>query len=51
MKFNSLTLGRLKNQGVHVPVVPDLAETVKVASHHSENLTEVFGCAKNDYFN
>ena len=32
--------------GVHVPIVPDLAPTVKLASDHSENLTKVFGGAK-----
>ena len=32
-----------------MPVVPDLAQTVKVASDHSEYLTNVFGCAENGF--
>ena len=33
--------------GVHAPVAPDLAKTVKMRSEHSENLTSVFNGAKN----
>lgn len=33
-----------------VPVVPDLAETVKVGSDHEESLTNVFGDAENGNF-
>ena len=42
-----LTLRRPNGQGVHVPVVPDLAQTLKVGSDYSENLTKVFDGAKN----
>ena len=41
LNFKS-TLRRQNVQGVHVPVLPDLAQTVNVASDHSENLTNVF---------
>ena len=33
-----------------MPVVKDLAQTVKVGSDHYENLTKVFGGAKNGNF-
>ena len=42
-----LTLRRPNFIGVHVPVAPDLAKTVKVKSDHSENLAKVLGGAKN----
>ena len=45
-----LTLRRPNVLGVHGPVSPDLAKTVKVRSDHSENLTNVFGGAKNGNF-
>ena len=48
--FLILTLRRPNLLGFHVPVSPDLAKTVKVRSDHSENLTEVFGGAKNGNF-
>ena len=41
---------RPKILGVNVPVLPDLAKTVKERSDHSENLTNVFGGAKNGNF-
>ena len=52
MKFGTLnlTLRRPNLLGVHGPVSPDLAKTVKVRSDHSENLTNVFGGAKNGNF-
>ena len=40
LKFR-LTLRRLNSQGVHVPVMQDLAYTLKVGSDQSENLTSV----------
>ena len=46
--FSNLTLRRPNFIGVHVPVAPDLAKTLKVGSDHSENLTSVFDGAKND---
>ena len=33
-----------------MPFVPDLVQTVKVGSVYSENLTKVFGGAKNGIF-
>ncbi len=42
-----LTLRRPNFLGVHVPVTPDLAKTVKGKSDHSENLARVLGGAKN----
>ena len=36
--------------GVHAPVSPDLAKTVKVSSDHSESLLKVYGGAKNGNF-
>ena len=42
-----LTLRRPNFIGVHVPVAPDLAKTVKVKSDHSENLAKVLGSAEN----
>ena len=47
---NNLTLRRPNLLRVHVPVSPDLAKTVKVRSDHSENLTKVFGGAKDGNF-
>ena len=44
---NFLTLRRPNFLGVHVPVTPDLAKTVKGMSDHSENLARVLGGAKN----
>ena len=41
---------RVNFQGVHVPVRPDLAQTFKVGSDDSENLTYVFGVAENGGF-
>ena len=37
-------------QGVHVPVAPDLAQTMNVGSDQFENSTTVFGGAKNGIF-
>ena len=45
-----LTLRRPNFIGVHVPVAPDLAKTVKVKSDHSENLAKVLGGAENGKF-
>ena len=45
-----LTLMRPNLLGVHGPVSPNLAKTVKVRSDHSENLTNVFDGAKNGNF-
>ena len=45
-----LTLRRPNLQGLHMPVSPDMAETVKVRSDHSDSLTNVFGGAKNGDF-
>ena len=42
-----LTLRRPNLLGIHVPVSPDLAKTVKVKSDHCENLARVLGGAKN----
>ena len=36
------TVRRPNNHKVHVPVEPDMAQTVKLGSYHSENLTNVF---------
>ena len=41
-----LTLRRPNFLGVHVPVAPNLAKTVKVKSDQSENLTIVFSGGK-----
>ena len=46
----SLTLRCPNFIGVHVPVAPDLAKTVKVTSDHSKNLAKVLGGAKNGKF-
>ena len=46
-QFLYLTRRHPNDQGLHVPVEPDLAQTVKVGSDHSENLTSVFNGAKN----
>ena len=48
--FRNLISDPIKSQApegsrVHEPVVPDLAQTVKVGSNHSKNSTEVFGGA------
>ena len=48
--LNNLTLRRPNLLGVHVPVSPDLAKTVKVRLDQSENLTKVFGGANNGNF-
>ena len=45
--FNSQAAERSRD---HVPVMPDMAQTVKVGSDHSENLTNVFDGAKNGIF-
>ena len=42
IRLYRLTLRCVNDHGVHVPVVPDLAQTLKVGSDHSENLTMVF---------
>ena len=39
--YTKLTLRRPNIIGVHVPVAPDLAKTVKVKSDHLENLAKV----------
>ena len=44
------TFRRPNVQVVHVPLSPDLARMVKVASDHFENLTNVFCDAKNGDF-
>ena len=47
IKSKLLTLRSPNDQGVHAPVVPDLAQTVKVGSDHYEKLIKVLGDAKN----
>ena len=50
MRTLILTLRRPNLLGLHVPVSPDLAKTVKVRLDQSENLTKVFGGANNGNF-
>jgi len=46
----SLILRRPIGKRVYVPVVPDLAQTVKVKSDHFEKFTKFFCGSKNGYF-
>ena len=45
-----LTLRRPKQHRSQAPDVPDLAQTVKPGSDHSENLTNVFNGGENGNF-